>query len=91
MQNGCPAVRKRIGARAAMWTVAALSIMNLFMFLHDLAAEHRWPAGQLHELLIVRRIGMLPALACLAMAGIALHRNRRRTAAESAAGNPTAS
>lgn len=82
--------RRRREARAIMWFAAFFTITMPFQILRDLATEHRWPAGQIHELLIARRIGGVPALACLAMFGITLIREQRRKAAARAGQEPTA-
>lgn len=72
--------RKRGKGHAFMWLAASASIEMPFQLIHDIAAEHRWPEGQIHDILIARRIGAVPVLASLAMFGIALVREQRRAA-----------
>jgi hypothetical protein len=82
--------RKRRKGDVFMWFAAFLSITTLIQLFHDLASEHRWPAGQMHELLIAGRIGQVPALACLAMFLIVLIRKLRRTTTGRESSDPTA-
>jgi hypothetical protein len=83
-------VRKRGAGHVPMWCAAVASTLLPFQLLQDLGTEHRWPAGQMHELLIAQKIGGLLTLACLAMAGRAFLRHKRRTAAARASGEPAA-
>lgn len=82
--------RKRKKGQAFMWFPAFLSLTMPFTLLYDLGTKHHWPAGHMHDLLIARRIGALPELACLAMFCITLVRNIRRAATARASRKPTA-